>query len=65
MGFHLKNPIVGEFPGDPVVKTPPSNAGSEGSIPGWGTKIPHATEQLSLRATTTEPIHSGARAPQQ
>ena len=31
-----------EFPGGPVVKTPPSNAGGLGSIPGWGTKIPHA-----------------------
>ena len=60
-----KNPIEGEFPGGPVVKTPPSNAGSEGCIPGWGTKIPHATELLSLCATSTGPIHSGARAPQQ
>ena len=25
----------------------PSNAGDEGSIPGWGTKIPHASGQLS------------------
>ena len=24
-----------------------SNAGSAGSIPGWGTKIPNATQQLS------------------
>ena len=35
------------FPGGPVVKNPPSNAGDVGSIPGPGTKIPHATEQLS------------------
>ena len=35
----------GDFPGGSVVKNPPSNAGS---IPGWGTKIPHATGQLSL-----------------
>ena len=26
-----------------MVKNPPSNAGNVGSIPGWGTKIPHAT----------------------
>ena len=32
----------GDFPGGPVVKTSPSNTGSEGSIPGRGTKIPHA-----------------------
>ena len=56
-----------------------SNAGDTGSIPGWGTKIPHATVQLILHATTTElaclnerahvpqntePMCSGARTPQ-
>ena len=30
------------FPAGPVVKTSPSNAGGDGSIPGWGAKIPHA-----------------------
>ena len=34
---------TGDFPGGPVVKTLPSNAGGEGSIPGWGAKIPHAS----------------------
>ena len=53
-----------DFPGGPVVKNLPSSAGDAASIPGWGTKIPHATGQLSLRAATTEPTHSGARAPQ-
>ena len=33
-----------DFPGDPVVKTPHSTASGVGSIPGWGTKIPHATQ---------------------
>ena len=33
---------MGDFPGDTVVKTSPSNAGSACSIPGQGTKIPHA-----------------------
>ena len=33
----------GDFSGSPVVKISPSNAGSVGSIHGWGTKIPHAT----------------------
>ena len=42
------------FPGGPVVKNPPSNAGDAGSIPGWGAKIPHATGQLSPCATTTQ-----------
>ena len=40
-----------------MVKNPPSNAGDTGSIPGQGTKIPHATGKLSPRATTTEPGH--------
>ena len=30
----------GGFPGSPVVKTSPSNAAGEGSIPDWGVKIP-------------------------
>ena len=38
---------MGDFPGGPVVKKPPSNAGDAGSIPGRGTKIPHAAGQLS------------------
>jgi len=29
-----------DFPGGPVVKTSPSNAGGVGSIPCWGTKMP-------------------------
>ena len=40
-----------DFPGGPVVKNPPSNAGDVGLIPGWGTKIPHATGQLSPHTT--------------
>ena len=46
-----------DFPGGPVVKNPPSNAGDAGSIPGRGTKSPHAVWQLSPRAATTEPAH--------
>ena len=80
-----------DFPGGPVVKNPPSDAGDTGSIPGQGTKFPHAMGELSpcatttelvpqlesltaanygahmlwnLRATTTEPTHPGACAPQ-
>ena len=44
----------GDFPGGLVVKNPPSNAGDVGSIPGQGTKIPHAAGKLSPCATTTE-----------
>ena len=35
-----------------MVKNPASNARDTGSIPGLGTKIPHAIEQLSPHATT-------------
>ena len=31
-----------DFPGSPVAKTWPSNAGGSGSILGWGAKLPHA-----------------------
>ena len=45
---------TGDFPAGLVVKNPPYNAGDAGLIPGQGTGIPHATGQLSPRATTTE-----------
>ena len=32
------------FPGGLVIKSLPFNAGDVGSIPGWGTKISHATK---------------------
>ena len=41
-----------DFPGGPVVKNPPCNAGDTGSIPGRENKIPCVAEQLSLCATT-------------
>ena len=44
-----------DFPGGPVVKNLPPNAGDIGSIPGRGTKIPHATEHLSPGTATREP----------
>ena len=53
---------IWDFPGGPVVKNPPSNAGDAGSIPGRGTKIPHATRQLSPCVTTTELTHLNERA---
>ena len=31
----------GNFPGGPVIKNPPCNAGDVGSVPGQGTEIPH------------------------
>ena len=46
--------VTGDFPGGPVVKNPPSNAGGMGSIPGRGARFPHAVGQLSPSATATE-----------
>ena len=42
-----------DFPGGPVVKNPPCNAGDTSSMLGPGTKIPHASGQLSLWGATT------------
>ena len=53
-----------DFPGGPVVKNPPSNAGNAGSITGRGIKIPHAAGQLSPDTATTEPARSRAHVPQ-
>ena len=47
-----------------MVKNLPSSAGDTSSIPGQGTKILHALEQLNLQAAITEPAHSRARMPQ-
>ena len=60
----LQESLYWDFPGGPVVENLPSNAVDTGLIPGQGTKIPHAAGQLSLCATTTEPMRSGARMPQ-
>ena len=43
-GKGLKNNLLRDFPGGPAVKTLASTAGHDtGLIPGWGTKVPHAT----------------------
>ena len=54
----IKTNVGEDFPGGPVVKNLPSNAG----ICGQGTKIPHATGQLSPRTTTTELVRLNERA---
>ena len=43
-----------------MVKNLPSKAGATGSVPRWGTKIPHASGQVNLSGATTEPMFSGA-----
>ena len=52
--FALKKRNNRVFPGGPVVKNLPPNAGDEGLIPGRETKISHLTGKLR------EPMHSGA-----
>ena len=49
---HIKSTALG-FPDGPVVKNPPCNAGDTSSMLGPGTKIPHASGQLSLWGATT------------
>ena len=44
-----------DFPGGPVFENLRCNAGDSGSIHGGGTKIPHATGQLSPCTTTKDP----------
>ena len=39
-----------------MVKNQSCNSGDADSIPGRGTKVPHAVGQLRLHATTIEPI---------
>ena len=58
-----QTPILETFPGGSVVKNPPCNAGDMGSIPGWGTKIPHAMEQISPQATSTETVSASTEDP--
>ena len=54
----LKNTSGGGLPWCPVVKNPPSNTGDTGSIPGQGTKIPQAQEQVSPHTARKEPAFS-------
>ena len=51
-----KAQFIWNFPGGPVVRNPPSNAGDAGLILGWGTKIPHASGQLSLSLKKPESL---------
>ena len=55
---------IRDFPGGPVVKNLPSNAGDMGSIPGWKIMSPRDAGQLRWCATNTDPVLSGARLPQ-
>ena len=52
----------GGFPGGLVVKNLPCNAGDVSSIPGRGTRVPHAVGQLSPLATS-EPAKAQIESP--
>ena len=52
--LEFKKAFLSKLPWWPSVKNLPASAGNRGLIPSPGTKIPHAVEQLSLRATATE-----------
>ena len=52
----MSNWTHGDFPGGPMVNNLPSKAGDVGLIPGWGTKIPHAMEQLNSCVEITETV---------
>ena len=56
---------LGDFPGGPEVKNMLYKAGDTGSIPGQGTKIPHAVGQLGLRAETREAFSCHSEEPEQ
>ena len=46
-----------------MVKNSPCNAGDAGLIPGQGTKMPHAREQLTPCTATKEPEHHSLKSP--
>ena len=46
--------VIPDFPGGPVVKNLPANAGDTGSVPDPQSQSSHAREHLGLCATTTE-----------
>ena len=54
--IHCSRLCLGDFLGGPEIKNPPCNAADAGSIPGWGSKIPHTMEQLSPCTATRESV---------
>ncbi|KAI4568734.1 hypothetical protein MJG53_014352 [Ovis ammon polii x Ovis aries] len=49
--------VIKDFPGGPVVKNLPCNAGDVGSILGQGTEIPYSSEQLNQCTPTKGSMH--------
>ena len=60
LGGSIENSSRGDFPGGPGLKIH-LQCKEQGSIPGWGTKIPPASGQLGLCPATTEPTHHTTR----
>lgn len=58
--IYTLNALDGDFPSGAVDGNRPANEGNAGLIPGSGS-IPHASEQLSPSAATTEPTCSKER----
>ena len=56
-----KTESIEDFPGGPVVKSLPCNIRHMSSIPGWGTKIPHATGQLNPHSATRDSVRCNRR----
>ena len=50
----------GDFAHGPMAKNLLCNPGDSGSIPGWGTKIPHAPGKLCRQTSTPEPCALGS-----
>ena len=62
--MRFKKGASGDFPGGPVVKNLPCNAGDMGLISGRGTKIPSAgSPQLLSPCTTTKDPARGNQDP--
>ena len=55
--LHSQMITIWDFPDGPVVKTLHCCARDMGSIPCQGTEIPHVLRQLSLYATTENPLN--------
>ena len=58
-GHHHQKVQIGDFPGSPVVKNLHFHCGGTGSIPGWGTKNPHATQCGQKKKKSLQIINAG------
>lgn len=59
LSFFLYKNWTRDCPGGPAVEHLPCNAGDEGSIPGRGTKTPHAAESRAATTSSAPPPCDG------